>query len=96
MTVYIPIDDLEELKSHLTRIHEAFTEADDKEPAGGFDNIGPGVFQNAADHFHSEWDDGRYQLARNIKGVKEGITTILDSFEQLEDDLGAQLETEEK
>ncbi|GAA3730378.1 hypothetical protein [Salinactinospora qingdaonensis] len=92
MKITIPADELASLKSELNEIHDILDEVDDYPDSPAACTVGPPRFQEAAEEFDDAWGDGQDQLQRNIEAVRDGITTILDSFEKLEDDLASQLQ----
>jgi hypothetical protein len=82
--VYIPGDDLEEAKQNLTAVHD---QIDLDHHTFDFDAaFGPELGRGSAQHFEDRWSDGRYQLKKQIEGVRDEISNILDTFDKTDQD----------
>ncbi|MEU4172817.1 hypothetical protein AB0F46_38785 [Streptomyces sp. NPDC026665] len=88
--INIPGDELREAQNMLGFVHDLI---DIDRHTFDFDAaFGRDLSRGAARHFEKKWDDGKKQLKRQVKGVREAIGSILDSFEQTDRDAVANLD----
>ena len=82
--VNIPGDELKQAQEMLTFVHDFI---DIGHHTFDFDAaFGRGRLRGSAQHFEDKWEDGRFQLKRQIKGIRDAVGSILDSFEKTDQD----------
>jgi hypothetical protein len=87
--VYVPGDDLKQAQDMLTFIHDFI---DIGHHTFDFDAaFGRELSHGAAQHFEDRWSDGRYQLKKQVEGVRDAIGNILDSFDKTDQDAAQSL-----
>jgi hypothetical protein len=87
--VYVPGDDLKQAQDMLTFIHDFI---DIGHHTFDFDAaFGRELSRGAAQHFEDRWSDGRYQLKKQVEGVRDAIGNILDSFDKTDQDAAQSL-----
>ncbi|SDT54736.1 hypothetical protein [Actinoplanes derwentensis] len=82
--VNIPGDELREAREMLTFVHDFIDigrNTFDFDAAFGRDEL-----RGAAQNFEKRWDDGRFQVKRQVVGIRDAIGNILDSFEKTDRD----------
>ncbi|GAA2677506.1 MULTISPECIES: hypothetical protein [Actinoplanes] len=88
--VNIPGTELKEAQDMLTFVHDFI---DIGNHTFDFDAaFGRGQLRGAAQHFEDRWNDGRFQLKRQIVGVRDAIGSILDAFEKTDQDAAKNLD----
>ena len=90
--VNIPGDELARAQDTLTFVHDFIDlegDAFDFEAA-----LGPALANGSAGEFDQAWEDGRFQLRRQITGVRDAIGKVLDQFEKIDDEAAASLDQE--
>jgi hypothetical protein len=87
--VNIPGDELEEAKRNLISVHDNI---DIDHYTFDFDAaFGPELSRGSAQHFEDRWNDGRYQLKKQVEDVRDAIGNILDSFDKTDQDAAQNL-----
>lgn len=88
--VNVPGDELREAQDMLGFVHDNI---DLGQHTFDFDAaFGRQLSQGAAQNFENKWADGKYQLQKQVQGVKDAIGSILDSFEKTDQDAAANLD----
>lgn len=88
--IVIPGDELREAQNMLGFVHDYI---DIGHHTFDFDAaFGRELSKGSAQNFENKWEDGKNQLKKQIKGVKDAIGSILDSFEKTDQDAVAHLD----
>ncbi|MDX3053967.1 hypothetical protein PV394_02235 [Streptomyces sp. NE06-03E] len=88
--VSIPGDELREAQDMLGVVHDLI---DIGRNTFDFDAaFGRELSRGGARNFESRWEDGKFQLKRQIVGVKDAIGSIVDAFEKTDQDAAAHLD----
>ncbi|MFI7601319.1 hypothetical protein [Actinoplanes sp. NPDC049681] len=88
--VHIPGSELKEAQDMLTFIHDFIDVGPHRvDFAAAF---GRGRLAGAAGHFDDRWNDGRFQLRRQVVGVRDAIGSILDAFGKTDQDAARNLD----
>ncbi|GAB6897184.1 hypothetical protein [Kineosporia succinea] len=89
--IFIPGDELDAARTALDRIKENI----DISGAGiDFDRALGRDLARAAGSFESRWSDGRFQLVREIDGMRDKFQQVSDAFAQTDNDAAASLVAE--
>lgn len=82
--IYIPGDELREAQRMLDFVHDFI---DIGHRTFDFDAaFGPELSHGSAQHFENKWEDGKKQLQRQVKGIRDAIGNILDSIDKTDQD----------
>ena len=84
------ISELKEAQDMLTFVHDFIDighHTFDFDAAFGRDRL-----RDAAQNFEDRWEDGRFQLKRQVIGVRDAIGSILDSFAKTDQDAAQNLD----
>lgn len=85
----MPGDELKQAQDMLIFVHDFI---DIGHHTFDFDAaFGRELSRGAAQHFEDRWSDGRYQLKKQIEGVRDAIGNILDSFDKTDQDAAQSL-----
>jgi len=89
--VNIPGTELEDARDMLTFVHDFI---DIGHHTFDFDRAfgGRTRLRSAAQHFENKWNDGQFQLKRQIVGIRDAIGSIIDSFEKVDQDAVSKLD----
>ncbi|REJ06916.1 flagellar protein FlgN [Microbacterium bovistercoris] len=91
--VVIDYDELYSLYTNLMAIMQEFEDASKRQRELADDikqPYGRGELRDKAEDFEGRWDDRRNKLAEGMKGVAEQAKTILDNFQQFDEDAAAE------
>jgi len=86
----VDIDGLTDLSSSLTRITDGLN-ATRRTIDGVRDDLGSGDLWDALDDFENNWDDGRGQIDKNMKAMKEVIDDSVKAYADADAELERQL-----
>lgn len=86
----VDIDGLTDLSSSLTRITDGL-DATRRTIDGVRADLGSGDLWDALDDFESNWDDGRGQIDKNLKAMKEVIDDSVKAYADADAELERQL-----
>lgn len=87
--VNIPGDELKAAQDNLTFVHDFI---DIGHHTFDFDAaFGHGKLRGSAQHFEDKWEDGRFQLKKQVEGVRDAIGSILDTFDKTDQDAASNL-----
>ncbi|MEQ8148281.1 hypothetical protein [Streptomyces sp. OP7] len=88
--VNIPGDELREAQDMLGVVHDTI---DITSSNVDFDAVfGPELSRGSAQNFEKRWEDGKFQLRRQVEGIRDAIGSILDAFEKTDQDAAARLD----
>ena len=54
--------------------------------------FGAELSRGSAGNFEKKWSDGKIQLKKEVKGIRDAIGNILDSFEKTDEDAASNLD----
>jgi len=86
----VDIDGLTDLSSGLTRITDGLN-ATRRTIDGVRADLGSGDLWDALDDFENNWDDGRGQIDKNMKAMKEVIDDSVKAYADADAELERQL-----
>jgi len=86
----VDIDGLTDLSSSLTRITDGLN-ATRRTIDGVRADLGSGDLWDALDDFENNWDDGRGQIDKNMKAMKEVIDDSVKAYADADAELERQL-----
>jgi len=86
----VDVDGLTELSSALTRITDGL-DATRRTIDGVRADLGSGEVWDALDDFENNWDDGRGQIEKNMKAMKEVIDDSVKAYADADAELERQL-----
>ena len=86
----VDIDGLLDLSSSLTRITDGLN-ATRRTIDGVRSDLGSGDLWGALDDFENNWDDGRGQIDKNMKAMKEVIDDSVQAYADADAELERQL-----
>ncbi|UIX31052.1 hypothetical protein [Streptomyces sp. GQFP] len=83
----MPGDEVARVRDLLGRVMELV-----ETKASGFNaaDVGPPL-ERSGDNFDKKWNDGRFQLKRNGKVLRDACEAIVKAFEDADRDMGQQL-----
>ncbi|OJF13490.1 hypothetical protein [Couchioplanes caeruleus] len=88
--VNIPGDELKEAQDMLAFVHDFI---DIGHHTFDFDAaFGPELSRGSAQNFENKWEDGKHQLQRQVKELRDAIGSILDSFDKTDQDAAKSLD----
>lgn len=88
--INIPGSELREAQEMLAFVHDFI---DIGRTTFDFDAaFGRERLRDAAQNFEERWEDGRFQVKRQVVGIRDAIGSIMDSFEQVDRDAVANLD----
>ena len=86
----VDIDGLRDLGSTLTRITDGL-DATRRTIDGVRADLGSGDVWDALDDFENNWDDGRGQIDKNMKAMREVLEDSVKAYEDADAELERQL-----
>ena len=86
----VDIDGLRDLGSTLTRITDGL-DATRRTIDGVRSDLGSGDVWDALDDFENNWDDGRGQIDKNMKAMREVLEDSVKAYEDADAELERQL-----
>jgi hypothetical protein len=86
----VDIDGLRDLGSTLTRITDGL-DATRRTIDGVRFDLGSGDLWDALDDFENNWDDGRGQIDKNMKAMREVLEDFVKAYEDADAELERQL-----
>ena len=86
----VDIDGLRDLGSTLTRITDGL-DATRRTIDGVRSDLGSGDLWEALDDFENNWDDGRGQIDKNMKAMREVLEDSVKAYEDADAELERQL-----
>jgi hypothetical protein len=86
----VDIDGLRDLGSTLTRITDGL-DATRRTIDGVRSDLGSGDVWDALDDFEDNWDDGRGQIDKNMKAMREVLEDSVKAYEDADAELERQL-----
>ncbi|WP_326550666.1 hypothetical protein [Micromonospora sp. NBC_01813] len=94
--ITVPGDELEEASQALARMLTFVESGRDSDRFGGdiTEMFGPGRVADAARGFDRRWDDGRFQLTRQTKDIRDSIDQILEGFARVDQDSASALDAQ--
>ncbi|MFF3752467.1 hypothetical protein ACFYYH_18735 [Streptomyces sp. NPDC002018] len=89
--IFVPGDELDDARQALGFVQDHI---DIGHHTFDFDKaFGPELSRGSAQNFENKWDDGKKQLIKQVKGIKEAMDQIMDSFTKTDQDAASNLST---
>ncbi|KIF66643.1 hypothetical protein HY68_32365 [Streptomyces sp. AcH 505] len=82
--IFVPGDELDQARAGLAFVEDNI---DIGHHTFDFDKaFGPELSRGSAQNFENKWNDGKNQLKKQVKGIREAMDSISDAFTKTDND----------
>lgn len=82
--IFVPGDELDQARAGLAFVEDNI---DIGHHTFDFDKaFGPELSRGSAQNFENKWNDGKNQLKKQVKGIREAMDSISDAFNKTDSD----------